>query len=711
MRKTLLLAAAVLIAALIPAFAYAEPDDIAGGTYRGVDWRVTQENELLLGREGETQIMNEEFDYTPWGEETIAESIYSVRFTGQVKAKGSCGYLFADLPFVTSIDLTGFDSSDATGMACMFQNCSALEELDFPADGLDTSKVTDLRSMFSACAKLQTLDLTSFDTANVTDMSSMFDGCRTLTGVDLSSFRTEKVTDVYGMFSNCGAIEVLDLSNFLLYRVQEESRAILFFYTCPRKIISPKACGVSLDLSYAKDPGLLVPGDSTALYYEGGIETWHIDAHQIHSVAIYRDKNDAITAEPYTDEVDGICDGVDWRIDQDDVLVLGKEGETQVFDSVQNREPDAIDDQGNVTAGYRYPWNPYRWNIRAVRFEGTVKGNGSMACLFADMHSARTIDLSGFDTSQVTSMRKMFDFTIVEALDVSGFDTGNVTDMSGMFQYCWELQEIDVSGFDTENVTDMSRMFDQCPALKRVNAAGLGAGKVRDMSKMFRGCRELAELDLSSMRTDSLEKWSQMFDECGRLARLDISGFDTRRCKVESVIEYDDDDEPYTVELYTFRNCDALRQIALGKNTISKETLFKKNWVRYSDLNGKATESGVFYSDLPTYTGKYPGWYKQVDRKRSPAQISRIVKRAGRRTLRRRAVTVKAIRVKNAKGGKVTYKRLSGSGRLKLLKGGKVKVRRYTKRGTYFMRVRVRVAGTAYYLPKSKIVRVKIRVR
>ena len=709
MKKSLLLAAAVLIAALIPAFAYAEPDDIAGGEYQGVDWRITAENELLLGHEGETQALSGEFEYTPWCGEAVAEKVSSVRFAGQVEAKDSIARLFADLPLVTSIDLAGFDTSNATDMSGVFNGCAELQTLDL--SGFQTGNATDMTGMFAGCGKLETLNLTSFDTGNVTVMRDMFNGCRKLTGVDLTSFNTEKVTDVYGMFGSCGAIEVLDLSNFLLQSVQSDTSGILFLEHCPRKIISPKACGVSIDLSFAKNPDDLAPGESTALYLEGGAETWHINAGLIHSIAVYREREDALAAEPYTDEVDGNCDGVDWRIDQDDVLVLGKEGETQTFDPVEKREPDAVDQMGFVTAGYRYPWDPFKWSIQAVRFEGTVKGSGSMACMFANMHAARTIDLSGFDTSQVTSMREMFDYTIVEALDVSGFDTSRVTDMSGMFQYCWELQEIDVSGFDTENVTDMSRMFDQCPALKRVNAAGLGAGKVRDMSKMFRGCRELAELDLSSMRTDSLEKWSQMFDECGRLARLDISGFDTRRCKVETDIEYDDDDEPYTVELYTFRNCDALRQIALGKNTISKETLFKKNWVRYSDLNGKATGSGVFYSDLTTYTGKYPGWYKQVNRKRSPAQISRIVKRAGRRTLRRRAVTVKAIRVKNAKGGKVTYKRLSGSGRLKLLKGGKVKVRRYTKRGTYFMRVRVRVAGTAYYLPKSKIVRVKIRVR
>ncbi len=44
---------------------------------------------------------------------------------------------------------------------------------------------------------------------------------------------------------------------------------------------------------------------------------------------------------------------------------------------------------------------------------------------------------------------------ILTQLDVSNFDTSNVTNMSSMFFGCANLSQLDVSNFDTSNVTNM----------------------------------------------------------------------------------------------------------------------------------------------------------------------------------------------------------------------------------------------------------------
>ena len=56
-------------------------------------------------------------------------------------------------------------------------------------------------------------------------------------------------------------------------------------------------------------------------------------------------------------------------------------------------------------------------------------------------------------------------------LDVSNFDTQNVTDMSSMFSNCSALTTLDLSSFETQNVTDMSRMFKSCSALTTIYAS------------------------------------------------------------------------------------------------------------------------------------------------------------------------------------------------------------------------------------------------
>jgi surface protein len=46
----------------------------------------------------------------------------------------------------------------------------------------------------------------------------------------------------------------------------------------------------------------------------------------------------------------------------------------------------------------------------------------------------------------------------LEKLDLSNFDTRNVTDMNYMFVYCYNLTNLDLSSFDTRNVINVSCM-------------------------------------------------------------------------------------------------------------------------------------------------------------------------------------------------------------------------------------------------------------
>lgn len=75
------------------------------------------------------------------------------------------------------------------------------------------------------------------------------------------------------------------------------------------------------------------------------------------------------------------------------------------------------------------------------------------------------IDISGWDTSNVTDMKYMFNrsekLKSVNGLDK--IDTSNVENMEGMFTNCKSLEN--VPKFDTSNVTDMQKMFIACKSL------------------------------------------------------------------------------------------------------------------------------------------------------------------------------------------------------------------------------------------------------
>ena len=101
----------------------------------------------------------------------------------------------------------------------------------------------------------------------------------------------------------------------------------------------------------------------------------------------------------------------------------------------------------------------------------------------------RMIDLSSYDTSNVTDMRCMFDgCSSLESLDLSGFDTSNVTNMQSMFYGCSSLESLDLSGFDTSNVTDMSSMLEGCSSLESLDLSGFDTSNVTNMLSMFDGC-------------------------------------------------------------------------------------------------------------------------------------------------------------------------------------------------------------------------------
>ena len=72
--------------------------------------------------------------------------------------------------------------------------------------------------------------------------------------------------------------------------------------------------------------------------------------------------------------------------------------------------------------------------------------------MFFGCSSLQTLDVSGFDTSNVTDMSWMFIYSSLQTLDLSGFDTSNVTNMGLMFRDCNGLQVLDLSRFDLSSL-------------------------------------------------------------------------------------------------------------------------------------------------------------------------------------------------------------------------------------------------------------------
>ena len=115
-----------------------------------------------------------------------------------------------------------------------------------------------------------------------------------------------------------------------------------------------------------------------------------------------------------------------------------------------------------------------------------------MDFMFSECDSLTNIDLSDFNTRNVTNMSYMFSWCkYLTDIKISNINTQNVTNMSYMFYYCRSLKNLDLSNFNTQNVSNMSSMFNKCKSLTSINLSNFNNQNETDMSNMFSGCDSL----------------------------------------------------------------------------------------------------------------------------------------------------------------------------------------------------------------------------
>ena len=584
---------------------------VASGTDGNLTWTLDSDGLLTISGTGGGS-SNLDMNSNLWGNYRDLIISAKVEVTGMTRTDG----MFSECGNLTSVDLSGFDSSNVTLMWRMFSGCSSLTSLDL--SGLDTSNVTDMWGMFSGCSSLKSLDLSGFDTSNVTDMSFMFSGCSGLTDLGVSSFGTNNVTEMDCMFSGCSSLTSLDLSCFDISNVTGTGD---MFSGCNSlaTLYTPKIVGeqsVSLPTIYSDATGNL---------------TQELTASYANTVLTKKGTEFGF--------VDGTNDIVRWIYDADTktTVITGRGRRTVVADYQQSSLPmDTeyvifVDCEIEGSLGSLFADLS---NLKSIDFSNfTVKkptdynalflGCSSLteldlSCLLTDneVSMSRTfsgctglteldlggfavndvfgmfygcsgllkldlsnmkarnldnaysmffgcskltvLDLSGLDTSNVTNMRYMFSgCSGLTGLDLSGLDIGNVMYVEGMFSGCSSLTSLDLSSFDTGNVTNMTQMFWECRNLQSLNLASFDTSKVTSMNSMFYDCSKLTDLDLSSFDTSHVTDMNQMFRQCKSLQSLDLKNFD-----VNNVVSM----------AYMFADCHSLKDLDLGSFSTSKVT-------------------------------------------------------------------------------------------------------------------------------------------
>ena len=189
-----------------------------------------------------------------------------------------------------------------------------------------------------------------------------------------------------------------------------------------------------------------------------------------------------------------------------------------------------------------------RWEIKSIQVaEGTVKLPEDVQgfilqkmvyTMFGGLSQVESIDLSSFDTSNVTNIGEMFmSCSCLKYLDLSSFDTSKVTNMYGMFYSCGGLTGIDLSSFDTSNVTNMSGMFCDCNNLTHLNLSGFDTSNVTDISYMFYNCRNLTDIDLGKFDASHILDMRSLFAGCRNLKTVIMDPAVNQDAKTDKIFD------------------------------------------------------------------------------------------------------------------------------------------------------------------------------
>ncbi|EGF3617273.1 BspA family leucine-rich repeat surface protein [Listeria monocytogenes] len=237
--------------------------------------------------------------------------------------------------------------------------------------------------------------------------------------------------------------------------------------------------------------------------------------------------------------------------------------------------------------------------------------------MFSSCRALEELDVSNFDTSSVTNMSYMFyDNRNLEVLDVSNLDTSSVTNMYAMFENCTSLEELDVSHFDTSSVTSMYRVFNGCEKLKKLDVSNFDTSSATAMVQMFRNCSALEKLDVSNFNTSLVTDMRAMFAGCTSLEVLDVSNFDTSSVTNMAAM-FSDNEKLEKLDLSTFDTSSVTNMGTMFKNCTALKSLFLDNFTHAASstdmFTGTTSLSYLFVShNVSNFNGlENTNWYDE----------------------------------------------------------------------------------------------------
>ena len=431
---------------------------------------------------------------------------------------------FMSCSSLTSINLSNFDTTNVQRMVYVFGACSNLQTITF-GENFKTNNVVTMKGMFDSCRSLTEIDLSGFNTANVTDFTGMFAYCSNLTKLDLSSFELNVDAGEMNMLKNCSGLVEINAPNLIAngcgiqlptdktYYLSSTGEPVTDIYHAGDIDMSNETIFdhiIQAQLSKNWKSELADSSNITALTFANKIPSGYSSSPAYSwTTGIKAYRNNTTNTQ-----VAIVFNGI----------ILAPEDSTGLFQGLSKLNGITFTNfRTSTTTNMKDMFNGCTSLISLDLSIFDTTNVTDMSGMFNGCLGMMNVNISTFNTENVTDMNKMFyNCNGLKSLTFpSTFKTDKVTNMSGMFGLATAITSLNLSNFNTSNVTDMGGMFfgGQC------NIVGLNkfdTSKVTNMSSMFSSF--LRTVDVSSFNTSNVTDMSYMFNG-GTLDILNLSNF------------------------------------------------------------------------------------------------------------------------------------------------------------------------------------------
>ncbi|WP_176762419.1 BspA family leucine-rich repeat surface protein [Eubacterium oxidoreducens] len=318
--------------------------------------------------------------------------------------------------------------------------------------------------------------------------------------------------------------------------------------------------------------------------------------------------------------------------------------------------------------------------------------------------SEGTLDASAFSSSML--LEDIGDLIAVQ-MDAASQTMYLPADSDSIFMDATNLKTVDTTGWDTSNVTRVCNMFWECNSLTSIDMSGFDLSKVTDASDMLYGCDALEVIQTPKKSAQVAIELPYLYASSNGTvyhsipANLNKSVTLTKAALTNATISLQK-----SSYAYTGKEIKPDVTIKVGGYTLKQGTDYVLSYVD----NIKVGTASVRISCIGDFSGMATKTFA-ITKAANPMKVHKKTITVKASKLKKKAVKKKALTVSKA-AGTVTFQMKSGNAKIKVSKkNGKITLKKNLKKGTYKVKVVVKAVGNDCYKAKKVVKTVKVKVK